>query len=148
MKKKIVSAVVATALVCSLSASAFAQDNVNPSAVGRDIRPMAVDKEWNDNFKDQSTVTRFFTINPDYGHVKLHFQNNSDKPVKISLEHRASGFVYISETLWGNSSWSWNSWDKNADGVKSGDYVVTFSGGENNVNGHYWGKAASKTSDF
>ncbi|MCP3773393.1 hypothetical protein NLX71_08705 [Paenibacillus sp. MZ04-78.2] len=152
MKKKLASAIVATALVCSFSTSVFANDVVipPPSSKGGVITPMQVDKEWGSKIDDErSTSVRGFKINDNYGHLKLYMVNNSSHSVSVTLEHTASSTVYFTKTISGNGSLEWKNWNEGySQGMKSGEYTLTWSGGQNNAKGEYWGKAASQTSDF
>ncbi|WP_156829551.1 hypothetical protein [Paenibacillus ginsengihumi] len=155
MKKKLVSAVLSTAVVCSLSISVFfAQEsgsvNVNPSRVGQEgiITPLKVDKEWGSKINDErSTSTRSFTMNPGYGHLKLYMVNYSSHSVNVTLEHTDK--VYFSKTIEGGGNLDWRSWEEGyPDGMRAGNYILTWSGGQHDAYGEYWGKAASQTSDF
>ncbi|SCW83354.1 hypothetical protein SAMN04487970_106113 [Paenibacillus tianmuensis] len=152
MKKKLASAIVATALVCSFSTSVFANDVVipPPSDKGGVITPMEVDKEWGSKLDDgRSTSVRSFRINDNYGHLKLRMVNYSQHSVTVTLEHTNSNFVYFSKTISGGGSLDWKNWDEGfSQGMASGSYVLTWSAGNNDVNGEYWGKAASQTKDF
>ncbi|MCZ8520493.1 MULTISPECIES: hypothetical protein [Paenibacillus] len=111
---------------------------------GNGLKEVKVDKEWGISFSGQSTSTHMFTINPDFGHVKLHVQNTGPTSFNINVSHRSSGTSYWATTVPGNSSATWFSWDKFPQGMMSGDYSVVFSGGNYDAIGTYWGKAANK----
>lgn len=156
MKKKIVFVVFSTAVVCLLSISIFAQESgsvsVYPSTVGQEgsVTPLQVDQEWGSKINDErSTSTRSFTINPGYGHLKLYMINYSSHSVNVALEHTDTGKVYFSKTIKGGGNLDWRDWEEGyLDGMRAGNYILTWSGGQHDAYGEYWGKVASQTSDF
>ncbi|WP_426452114.1 hypothetical protein ACP26L_08665 [Paenibacillus sp. S-38] len=112
------------------------------------LTPARIDKEWKSAFCCQSTETRTFHINEGSGHVKLFIQNKSSTELSYNVQHRESGMVYSSGHISGGGHATWLSWEKDPQGVRTGDYHVIFSGGNNDVSGEYWGQAASLLSEI
>jgi hypothetical protein len=150
LKLKKVAASLAVSVILSsvavIGASAVAPEPQVKS--GGIITPQTVDKEWGDSFSGRSTADDVFNVNAGYGHVKLHVQNTGSTSFKVNLVHRSTGATYWSTTVAANSSADWLSWNSYPQGMKTGDYTITFSGGVNNATGSYWGKAADSTGDF
>ncbi|MEV2909270.1 pilus assembly protein [Paenibacillus larvae] len=143
-----------TVAVTAAAEEAPATNVVVPSAYstsseGIEITPMKVDKKWHDTATGEATVVRTFSINANYGHLKLFMQNHSNKPVTVNLEHINTGLVYFSKTIPAGGSLTWKNFEQGfPQGMRIGDYTLTWSGGGTNVNGEYWGKAASQKIDL
>ncbi|MEC0171670.1 pilus assembly protein [Paenibacillus graminis] len=120
----------------------------NPLSEDGTITPMLVDDTWEDTaYNGTANVSLPFNVNPGYGHLKLLLQNFSGQQVHITLTHVESGLVYINEDI--SNSKEWKSWEKgHAQGMRSGNYILSWSGNSTVVNGKYFGKTASSTSDF
>lgn len=143
-----------TVAVTAAAAEAPATNAVFPSTYSTSseeikITPMEVDKTWHDTANGGATVVRTFNINANYGHLKLFMQNHSTKPVTVNLEHSNTGLVYFSKTIPAGGSLTWKNFEQGfPQGMRIGDYKLTWSGGGTNVNGEYWGKAASQKIDL
>ncbi|MGF7036409.1 hypothetical protein J2T17_007472 [Paenibacillus mucilaginosus] len=157
--KKVVASLAVSAILSSLAvvgASAadagVAQRLKTPPTTGiggGGYTPQTVDKTWDENFGGGSTDDDVFNIRPGYGHVKIHVLNTASTPLKVNLIHRDTQFKYWETTIAANSPGTFESWDDGfAQGMMSGDYTITFSGGNYNVSGTYWGKSADSTGDF
>ncbi|ANS75548.1 hypothetical protein AWM70_13855 [Paenibacillus yonginensis] len=111
--------------------------------------PFIVDKSFDMLANGAATVQNPFTINPGYGHIKFLIKNYSSASVNVTLTHTDSGLVYFSKTIPASSSLEWyNFKDGYPQGMRSGNYILQWSGGGTNVNGEVFGKLASSTTDF
>ncbi|MDN4106108.1 hypothetical protein [Paenibacillus polymyxa] len=93
-----------------------------------------------------ATVREAFSVPKGWGHVKLCLKNHSDHPVKVSLTHSGSNKLYIeSLVIAPRDTVAWNSNDQGfSDGLRSGDYILQWRGGDYKVDGETWGVAGSK----
>ncbi|WP_420540476.1 hypothetical protein ACN92M_25425 (plasmid) [Paenibacillus polymyxa] len=93
-----------------------------------------------------ATVREAFSVPKGWGHVKLCLKNHSDHPVKVSLTHSGSNKLYIeSLVIAPHDTVAWNSNDQGfSDGLRSGDYILQWRGGDYKVDGETWGVAGSK----
>ncbi|MEE4569834.1 MULTISPECIES: hypothetical protein [Paenibacillus] len=93
-----------------------------------------------------ATVREVFSVPKGGGHVKLCLKNHSDHPVKVSLTHIDSNKLYIeSLVIAPHDTVTWNSNDQGfSDGLRSGDYILHWRGGDYKVDGETWGVAGSK----
>ncbi|AQT84677.1 hypothetical protein ERICIV_04103 [Paenibacillus larvae subsp. larvae] len=143
-----------TVAVTAAAAEAPATNGVATSAYstsseGIEITPMKVDKVWHDTATGGATVVRTFNINPNYGHLKLFMKNYSSKPVTVNLEHINTGLQYFSRTIPAGGTLTWKNFEQGyPQGMRIGDYTLTYSGGGTNVNVEYWGKAAALRTDL
>ncbi|MEJ3719970.1 hypothetical protein WGM54_18440 [Paenibacillus polymyxa] len=135
MKKKIFSlsiiflAIAATVGVTSASPSKTSGNNIISQRSG-----------------GSATVREAFSVPKGWGHVKLCLKNHSDHPVKVSLTHSGSNKLYIeSLVIAPHDTVAWNSNDQGfSDGLRSGDYILQWRGGDYKVDGETWGVAGSK----
>ncbi|WP_043921470.1 hypothetical protein [Paenibacillus polymyxa] len=93
-----------------------------------------------------ATVREAFSVPKGWGHVKLCLKNHSDHPVKVSLTHSGSNKLYFeSLVIAPHDTVAWNSNDQGfSDGLRSGDYILQWRGGDYKVDGETWGVAGSK----
>jgi|GEM_PF-2017578 len=125
--------------------SALAKTAVVPSK-GIVVNYYFVDREFSDTAIGEATVVRSFGINEGYGHLKLHMKNYRDETVTVNLEHINSGLQYFSNTIAAGETVTWKNFDEGyPQGMRVGDYKLTWIGGSSSVNGEYWGKTASIT---
>ncbi|GAC40758.1 hypothetical protein [Paenibacillus popilliae] len=109
----------------------------------------SVDKTWNSSAVGGANVTNPFKVNPNNGHLKLLLKNLSKYPVNVNLQHIDTNKVYFATTIDAKSSLTWKNWEEGfAQGMRTGNYYIQWSGGEHNVNGKVFGKLASETDDF
>lgn len=149
-------AVAASLTAAALAVGATSNDTstapvqVTVSADEGIITPLAVDKSWSDVANNgTATVVNSFSINPNYGHLKLFMKNLSSHPVTVNLEHISTGLQYFSITIPANSSYTWKNFEQGyPQGMRTGDYKLTWSGGGYAVNGTVDGKLASQTTDL
>ncbi|GAC44443.1 hypothetical protein PPOP_3848 [Paenibacillus popilliae ATCC 14706] len=108
-----------------------------------------VGKTWNDSESGGANRNSSFNIDAGFGHLKLLFKNLSKYPVNVTLQHTDTDKMYLATTIDAKSSLNWKSWDEGfAQGIRTGQYIIQWSGGEHNVNGKVYGKLASDTGDF
>ncbi|MDT3425348.1 hypothetical protein J2Z22_000864 [Paenibacillus forsythiae] len=114
------------------------------------ITPMLVDDTWSDTANNgTANVQNFFNVNTGYSHLKLYMHNFSSHPVHVNLTHLESGKVYFSKDIPANDYLDWRNWlEGYPQGMRGGNYILQWSGGSYNVNGQYFGKTASSTTDF
>ncbi|ANS76991.1 hypothetical protein AWM70_22370 [Paenibacillus yonginensis] len=112
--------------------------------------PLAVDKTWSDVANNGTgTVVHSFSINPNYGHLKLTIENLSGHPVTVNLEHTLTDRQYFSITIAAHSSYTWKNFEQGyPQGMRTGDYKLTWNGGGYAVNGTVGGKLASQTTEL
>lgn len=147
MKKKsllLSLSVLAVTIAVTVASTPPANTAVIPAELSSEeivITPFAVDKEFTDTASGGATVVRTFGINADYGHLKLNMKNYSNKPVTVNLEHINTGLQYFSITITAGVTETWKNLDEGyPQGMRIGDYKLTWSGGSSSVNGEYWGK--------
>ncbi|WP_339323504.1 hypothetical protein [Paenibacillus sp. FSL W8-0194] len=127
------------------------QPNNNPVSDDRIVNPFIVDKEWSTPMTSGSgsSARDYFTVNPRNGYLELHLANYSNSPVRVTLTHIDTGYVYYDKTVDPSSSKDYFSWLEGApQGLRTGSYLIQYIGGANPVNGEYWGKLASSKTDF
>lgn len=87
-----------------------------------------------------------FVIPIGYGHLKICFENYGSSPVAITLRNAESGKEYWpnGKTVDGGKNFVWTSFDNGyAEGMRSGTYTLTVTGGGSKVNAEVWGETAS-----
>ncbi|ADM70851.2 hypothetical protein GMA19_03045 [Paenibacillus polymyxa E681] len=109
-------------------------DVTTPTPGNHDITPQHQQDKFGSTVKSlpgEGSATSSFKVTGGYGYVKINFKNNSSDPVKIIVTHNDTNKNYYEEVLSGKSSDSWKSYPGVKQGVRSGDYTVTFRGGKN-----------------
>jgi hypothetical protein len=107
------------------------------------------DRLWTSYPSNSANYDSRFTVIPNYGHLKLFFKNLSSYPVTVNLQHPGTNKVYFVTTIDAKSSFDWKSWDDGfPQGMRTGKYIIQWSGGEHKVNGKMFGKLASLIEDF
>ncbi|WP_339271709.1 hypothetical protein NYE54_09200 [Paenibacillus sp. FSL K6-1330] len=158
MRKKAIFAILGLALATT-PMTAFASSNeavleptstIKPSLFDNTIvTPFQIDQEFSINFNGGSNVQRQFTINPGYGHLKVFFMNNSSYPVTVSIVHKSSGLIYLNRDIPKNDTLDWRSFNEGyPQGMRTGEYDVTYKGNSNDVNGVAYFKMGSSLGDF
>ncbi|WP_143106612.1 pilus assembly protein [Cohnella sp. OV330] len=149
-------ATIALAVLITASATVMATTNnktppAQPSPIislseANATTPVVVDKSWHDVANNGSaTVANIFSINPNYGHLKLLLKNLSSQPVTVNLEHNDTDKLYFSLKIPGNSSYTWESFDQGyPQSMRAGVYTLAWSGGSAVVNGTVNGEAATQ----
>lgn len=127
------------------------QPNNNPVSNDTIVTPFIVDKEWSTPMASGSgsSARDYFTVNAGNGYLKLQLANYSSSPVRVTLTHIDTGYVYYDKTVDPSSSKDYFSWLEGApQGLRTGNYLIQYIGGANPVNGEYWGKLASSKTGF
>ncbi|WP_433945530.1 hypothetical protein [Paenibacillus sp. SN-8-1] len=122
----------------------------NPFIDNRLISPQVMDTSnpIGSAVKGGAVVQKTFTVNAGFGHLKLLMKNYSRQAVTVSLTHVNSGLVYFSRKIEGNGSLTWRNFEEGYDqGMRGGDYILQWNGGNYSVNGEFFGKTGSKISD-
>lgn len=102
-----------------------------------------------DTAKGGAVVPKYFTVKAGYGHLKLSLENNSRHPVRVSLTHKSTDKLYFTREIDGNGSISWENYDNGYEqGMRSGEYILQWSGAGYKVNGEFTGKTGSSISDI
>ncbi|WP_433945094.1 hypothetical protein [Paenibacillus sp. SN-8-1] len=134
-------------LITSLNGSSNEGNNDNgiitPQAIGGNFGETETDPD--------GTATSNFVVPGGYGYVKIYFKNNSSSPVSVVVTHYDTKKVYVNKKISGGGSYTWYSTDDNPQGVRAGQYEVTFRGGGDGtkpVNASYKGFATDNTADF
>lgn len=95
-----------------------------------------------------ATVQQPFSINPEFVHIKLLMKNNSRHEVNVSLTHLETSKVYFAITIAAGESSDWININQGfTQGMRTGGYLLQWSGGGYNVNGEVWGAAVSDPDD-
>lgn len=101
-----------------------------------------------DTAKGGAVVQKFFTVNAGYGHLRLLIKNNSRHPVRVSLTHKSTDKLYFTREIDGSSSLTWTNFEEGFEqGMRSGEYILQWSGAGYKVNGEFTGKMGSSVSD-
>ncbi|OAX47034.1 hypothetical protein [Paenibacillus sp. AD87] len=91
-----------------------------------------------------ATVQQPFTVNSEFVHIKLLIKNNSRHEINISLTHIDTSKVYFARTIDAGKSMDWININEGfTQGMRTGDYLLQWSGGGYNVDGEVWGAASS-----
>ncbi|PFL43552.1 hypothetical protein [Bacillus cereus] len=87
-----------------------------------------------------------FSVTPGYGHVKVHLQNLGASNVQVYLKHKDSGHIYIDNLniTPGQSAYEWKSNERYPQGVRAGNYELSFRSGSQPLKVYY----AYKSSDL
>jgi len=89
-----------------------------------------------------------FAVNPRFGHIKLLMKNNSSHEVNVSLTHLDTSKVYFARTIAAGESLDWININEGfTQGMRTGDYLLQWSGGGYSVDGEVWGSAGSDPDD-
>lgn len=95
-----------------------------------------------------ATVQQPFSINPEFVHIKLLMKNNSSHEVNVSLTHLDTSTVYFARTIAAGESLNWiNTKEGFTQGMRTGGYLLQWSGGSYSVDGEVWGSAGSDPDD-
>ncbi|MGW7157970.1 pilus assembly protein [Paenibacillus taichungensis] len=95
-----------------------------------------------------ATVQQPFTVNSEFVHIKLLMKNNSRHEVNVSLTHLDTSTVYFARTIATGESLDWININEGfTQGMRTGGYLLQWSGGGYNVDGEVWGAAGSDPDD-
>ncbi|WP_145948508.1 hypothetical protein [Paenibacillus sp. Y412MC10] len=112
------------------------------------VTPFAVDPLFSTVLAG-TNATSNFTVNKGYGHIKIYVKNTGPYPISVTVQHRETGRVYLDTTVAPKAApLDWRSFKDFPQGVYSGDYVVTYRAGGNNMSGEAWGMSATINSDL
>ncbi|BCG57722.1 pilus assembly protein [Paenibacillus sp. URB8-2] len=125
-------------------------DKTNPNLSSANTRsPKTVGKEIKDKASGDANVPNSFTVNANYGQLKLLLKNYSSYEVHVTLTHIVTRKVYFAKDIAGGGSLEWNSWTEGyTQGMRIGHYILEWSGRGYNVNAGVEGQLASSTKDF
>ncbi|MGG1654509.1 hypothetical protein ACIFOE_08760 [Paenibacillus sp. NRS-1783] len=112
------------------------------------ITPFEIGNSFGTNISGSPTAESGFNVPAGYGHVKIYVKNLSSSPVKVTVRHE-SGVEYFSKTVSKGSPLTWVSFNEGySQGVRTGKYTITFSGGSSNVDVSYNGIATNSKGDI
>jgi len=96
-----------------------------------------------------AVVQQPFSVKPGVGHIKLLMKNNSSHEVNVSLTHVDTNKLYFVQTIAPEESFDWiNVFEGFEQGMRTGDYLLQWSGGGYRVDGEVWGSAGSDPDDL
>lgn len=96
-----------------------------------------------------AVVQQPFSVKPGVGHIKLLIKNNSGHEVNVSLTHVDTNKLYFVKTMAPEESLDWiNLFEGFEQGMRTGDYLLQWSGGGYRVDGEVWGSAGSDPDDI
>ncbi|MDR6723127.1 hypothetical protein J2W91_001579 [Paenibacillus amylolyticus] len=124
---------------------------IHTSADGGDeTHPSTKSADWEHKAIGGASFSNAFNISAGHGHLKLIMKNNSIHPVKVTLTHLGNtDKIYFEKTIAAHDTLIWTNFEEGyPQGMRGGNYVLQWIGGEHAVNGEVSGKLASSIHDF
>ncbi|WP_307217506.1 hypothetical protein [Paenibacillus tundrae] len=155
MKKKltVLASAVLLAAVAVQGASAQSEEVTTPPAIEieqtgdinlggvKEVTPFKIGNNWSGNVNGSKITSTQFYVPGGFGHVKLYFNNKGTSDTIISVTH-SSGKVYFTETVKAGKSFTWRSIYDYSQGVRGGDFIVSYRSSSSNVNVDFAGFAS------
>ncbi|WP_106766390.1 hypothetical protein [Paenibacillus faecalis] len=123
------------------------QSNVQEDKTGPVITPQVVDPLFNTTLAGTNS-TSIFNVAGGYGHVKVFIKNTGTSTITATMEHTDSKKIYFSKSIAPGSSLDWRSFTDTPQGVKGGQYVITYRAGGKNMSSQAWGLSATNNNEL
>ncbi|WP_440115324.1 hypothetical protein [Paenibacillus sp. QZ-Y1] len=108
-------------------------DQVGENNPGPDITLFNIGNNWAQNVNGNKMTSSQFYVPATFGHVKLYFNNKGTSDTIISVTH-SSGKVYFTKTVKEGKDFTWRSIYDFPQGVRGGDFTVSYRSSSGNVN--------------
>lgn len=161
MKKALLLSFLSLSLAASVSVASASFDqktdrvtNVNPSItpiIVQDDDPVIVPFRTSDLFKTTlSGVTdnSLFNVAGGYGHVKVYIKNTGKYTIRAVMVHDSTKKEYFSKDIAPGGTLDWRSFTDTPQGVRGGDYTITYRANGNLLSGSAWGISAENNNEL
>lgn len=123
------------------SVTPITEENPDPVIVRLDSSPL-----FNTGLSGQATLSNFY-VRAGHGHIKIFVKNTRKYKMTVTMKH-SSGKVYIEDSVPAGGTLDWRSYDDYPQGVRGGEFEVSYRAGGNNMSGQAWGTSAKNNNEL
>ncbi|WP_017691852.1 hypothetical protein [Paenibacillus sp. PAMC 26794] len=111
------------------------------------ITPMATSTLFHTPLATRPSDISEFYVRAGYGHIKIFIKNTGKSTMTVTMKH-SSDKVYIEDSIPAGGTLDWKSYIDYPQGVRGGDYEISYRAGGNNLSAEAWGISAENTNEL